>query len=128
MLWFAAHAVYVFEVLAGRQASFPVQEVVLLVRARSSRAALAAATRLARQEELVDDSLTLDGRPARQRLLGVRKVVECAAHATDQSSADGRLRKLRSGAEATYCTYRVSSRGDLKKLMQRREISVTIED
>lgn len=127
-VWFAAHAVYVFECIASPQTEFTVQENVLLVRARSSKAALAAATRLAKRDELVDASLTLDGEPARQRFLGIRKVVECASRASDRASKDGRVRDIRSGSEATYLSYRVANRADLRRLMQGKEAGVTIEE
>jgi len=128
VLWYAAHAVYVFELLRGRQSTFTVVENVLLVRARSRKAGLAAAIRVGRREDSVDPTLTIDGRPARQKFLGIRKIVSCAADPFDNSSADGLVGTIRSGTEATYLTYRVSSRADLARIMRGKEAEVVFEE
>lgn len=127
-VWFAAHAVYCFEQLRGRQRTFTVMENVLMVRGRSAKEALAAATPVARREELNDPTLTIDDRPGRLRFLGIRKVVSCAAQAGDASSRDGRVRVMRAGVEATFLTYRVAGRAALKRLLQGKELDVTLEE
>lgn len=127
-LWFAAHALYVFEVVQGRQEAFTVLENILLIRAPSAKLALATAKKVARREEADDPSLTVDGLPARQRFLGIRKLVACAADPLDETSADGQVRVIRSGSEASYLTYRVASKATLQALMRGREAIVTIED
>ncbi len=127
-LWFAAHAVYSFELLRGRQTTFTLVENVLLIRARSSKAALVAAIALGKRQQLEDPSLTLDGKPARQKFLGIRKLVTCAADVSDDSSRDGRVREVHSGTEATYLTYRVTGRAALKKLMAGKEAELILEE
>jgi len=127
-LWFAAHAVYVFELIRGRQSTFTIVENVLLVRGRSAKAALAEATTVARREDSDDPSLTVDSKPARQRFLGIRKIVSCAADPFDASSADGQVQTIRSGMEATYLTYRVVGRAALRRLLAGKEAAVTLEE
>jgi hypothetical protein len=128
MIWFAAHAVYVFEPVSGRQKSFKVLENVLMVRARSSKSALASALVVARREASDDPSLVIDGKPARQRFLGIRKVVACAADPFDDSSTDGQVRTIRQGTEATYFSYRVASRAALNRLVVGKDAKITLED
>lgn len=127
-IWFAAHAVYVFELIRGRQSTFTIVENILMVRGRSAKEALAAARTVARREESHDPSLTIDGKPARQRLLGIRKVVACAADPFDATSTDGQVSVMRSGTEATYLTYRVVGRAALKRLLDGKEADVTLEE
>lgn len=126
--WFAAHAVYVYEAIRGRQTPITIVENVLLIRAQSAKAALSAALRLARRELKDDPSLTLDGKPARKRFLGVRKIVSCAADAFDKTSNDGLVREIRSGTEGTYLKYRVSGRAALRSLMAGREVDTSFEE
>ena len=127
-LWCAAHAVYVFELLSGRQRTFTVVENILLIRAGSSKAALAAATRMARREQSNDPTLTVDGKAARQRFFGIRKVVSCAADPFDRTSTDGLVKTIRSGVEATYLNYRVEGRRALKQLMSGLEVKAVLEE
>ena len=128
MLWFAAHAVHVFELVSGRQTTFKVLEDVLMIRARNAKSALAAALRQVKRETVVDETLTLGNRPARQRFLGIRKVVECAADLSDRTSHGGEVREMKSGVEATYQFYRIKGRDELKRLMQGKDVEVILEE
>lgn len=128
MLWYAAHAVYVFELVGARQRTFTVIENILLIRGSSSKTALASAVRVARREESNDPTLEIDGKAARQKFLGIRKIVSCAADPFDLNSKDGLVKTIRSGAEATYLTYRVANRQALKRLMQGAETEVFLEE
>lgn len=127
-LWYAAHAVFVFELIRGRQNTFTIMENVLLVRASSRADALKLATVIAKRNEGHDPSLTVDGKRARQKFHGIRKLVACAADPFDSSSRDGQVRAVRSGTEATYLTYRVVGRTALRRLLSGKESKVVIEE
>jgi hypothetical protein len=101
-------------------------ENVVLVRAATSRAALVAALRLARRDVVPDPTLAVDGKPARQRFLGIRTVIECGASAWS-GSRDGRVERIGPGVEATYLSYRVTGRRALKKLLRGADVEVTLE-
>lgn len=126
--WYSAHAIFVFEVVTGRQNTFTVIENILLVRANSPAAALKRALAVARRSQPNNPSLTVDGRPARQSFQGIRKIVECAADANDSISKDGLVSILRVGTEATYLKYRVVGRSSLKRLLSGKETSVVVEE
>ncbi len=126
--WYAAHAVYVFEVIDKKQQFFTVMENILLIRSRSPGAAQKAAFKIARKEDSGDTTLTVDNQPARQRFVGIRKVVACAADAFDESSEDGSVVSIQSGTEATYLTYRLESKRALTTWMNGSEIDVTFEE
>lgn len=127
MRWFSAHALYFYEFLDKRQSIFTAMENVLLVRARSHKAALSKALRIARRETRGDSNLTVDGRPARTRFLGIRRVVECAADPFGDSP-DGLVREIEHGTEATYLTFRVASRAALRRLAAGKEVELVLEE
>lgn len=115
MKWYAAHAIMYVEFKGGRQTEFPVWENVLLVGARSVGEAMKRARRRAREDTGdARGSMVWDGRPARWRYGGIRKLIEC------QSPED----RPQSGTEITYSEFLVKGRDGLRKLTRGDAMSV----
>jgi Domain of unknown function (DUF4288) len=117
---YAAHLVLAIKWRDGPQPSIPLFENVRLVYAESDADAHRLACALGRQEEedLTDDGLRWDGRPARYEFVGVRKLIECRP-------ADGRLGH---GAEVTYSQLTVRTEDDLKKFAAGQPVEVLYQE
>ncbi|HEX5748422.1 MAG TPA: DUF4288 domain-containing protein [Archangium sp.] len=119
MSWYAAHVVLYFEYREGPQDEFPVMENVYLIHAATDEAAFARAENRGRSDCAEDDeSLTVNGRPARLVFGGVRKLISCA---TDAET-------LEDGVEATYSFLVVSGRQQLDALIKGEPVPVLYEE
>lgn len=124
-IWFAAHALFYFKLKKGKQTTFTVMENVYLVHARNGNEARSRAEALAQAEAVADDSLTVDGKPAVMVFAGLRKILWCAA---DPSRPGGpEVEKVYDGIEATYSTFTVQGRRELKALLEGKRATVAYE-
>jgi hypothetical protein len=119
MSWYAAHVVLYFEFREGPQDEFPVMENVYLIHAATEEEAFARAEKRGRSVCVEDDeSLTVNGRPARLVFGGVRKLISC----------DTDAETLEDGVEATYSFLVVSSRQQLDALSKGEPVPVLYEE
>ena len=124
--WWAAHVVLYLKESRARQATFLAEENVYLVRARGEAEARKRGASLGRAECVPDNSLRVNGRPAKIVFGGVRRVTWCAADPRSETKWPW-VRKLRPGVEATFSTFVVRSRSDLDALIEGRSVSVRYE-
>lgn len=116
---FAVHTLVAVRV-EGREANdtIPVYENVLLIQATDGDDAERRATDIASLED--EEELRWDGKPARLRFVGIRKVIECQPFGTAKRIGDG--------AELTYSVLSVASDADLKKLAAGDPVIVTYSE
>ena len=123
MSWYAASAIFVFRVRSGKQRRFPVWENVYLIEATSDVDALRKAEQLAKDQQVTDATLTLDGKPAELSYAGIRKVLTIE----NPFPADPNADRPRDGTEVTYSEFTVSSEKEIKKLLRGERLSVVYE-
>ena len=123
--WYAASVIMYVRLKSGRQRTFPVDENVFLVSARSFEDARERAEELGRAAE-GQEGLRWNGRPAEMVFGGVRKVVSCAADPAVPGESE--VIKLYDGVEATYSSFLVKGRSELEALIQGKPAAVLYED
>jgi hypothetical protein len=111
MTWFAAHIIIGFIPDFHEKLPLSAWENVILLEAESESAAMAEANQVGKDEEALDDELTIDGKPARRFFAGVRKLVRISNEEPPQDEAPPRHR-----TEITYSEFKVKSFEDLKIL------------
>lgn len=126
MPWYAAHVVLYHELREGPQEEYPVMENVYLVHAVNEDEAFAKAERRGHSACVEDESLTVEGRPARLVFGGVRKLISCAT--PTESSGPSTAEAIEDGVEATYSFLRVSSRKELDDLIKGEPVQVLYEE
>jgi uncharacterized protein DUF4288 len=126
MPWYAAHVVLYHEFREGSQEEYPVMENVYLVHAANEDEALAKAEKRGRSACVEDESLTVDGRPARLVFGGVRKLISCAS--APESPGPSTAEVIEDGVEATYSFLVVSSRKELDALIKGEPVQVLYEE
>lgn len=103
----------------GRQVGFPILENIVLLRARSRREAMVQAKKRAKMDAGDHGgSLFWNGRPARWRFAGIRKLIECQ----DSNKAPT------SGTEITYSEFYVRGRQQLRQLVRGDVASVSYRE
>lgn len=116
MPWYIAHIIMYFEWKIQTQPEYLVQENLYLVEATSSREATTKAEILGRMDESPeDDGLFIGDQPARLRLAGVRKVVECLP--PDERPTHG--------TEVSYTELTVDSLATVQALAAGKDVTVT---
>jgi hypothetical protein len=126
MPWYAAHVVLYHEFREGPQEEYPVMENVYLVHAGTEDEAFAKAEKRGRSDCVEDESLTVNGRPARLVFGGVRKLISCAA--APESPGPSTVETIEDGVEATYSFLVVSSRKELDALIKGEPVQVLYEE
>ena len=116
MPWYCAHAVMLVEYDDHFQDNFPIWENVYLIEAGSREEVTALAEECARSVH--GQAMTCDGRPAKLRLLGIRRVVDCFESGTT----------VQSGTEITHISMEVQASDDLKRFMDGEEVTVLLSD
>ena|SRR5712691_3321562 len=120
MTWYAAHAVLSVVFKDGNQDHIPLWENVYLIQADSSDAAFDAAEACVRQfESVVDESFTFEGRPARWRFRGIRKMIAC--------DVDERG-NLFSGSEATFLQMELKSEEELRAFLELETVTLKLDE
>jgi hypothetical protein len=117
--WYAAHVLLYVELLDGAQDHYTVWENIYLISAQSDAEAFDRAEALGRLEEKADEDSghTADGRPARFRYAGIRRLAECIDF--ENGPEDGR--------EVTYIEYTVRRKKALDMLLATQACPVVIE-
>lgn len=126
MPWYAAHVVLYHEYREGPQEEFPVMENVYLIHAATDDDASARAEHRGRSDCVDDESLTINGRPARLVFGGVRKLISCAT--APEKPGPSTVETLEDGVEATYSFMVVSSRQELDALINGEPVPVLYEE
>jgi Domain of unknown function (DUF4288) len=121
-MWYAAHVIMNVEFKdPADQTSYPLWENIVLVEADSDRAAWEQAERLGREDETDGtDNFRWNGRPARWKFAGVRKVIECRSDEQDDRPVHG--------AEVSYSQMSVPDKESLAKLVQGKAVEVLYEE
>ncbi|WP_158502003.1 DUF4288 domain-containing protein [Vitiosangium sp. GDMCC 1.1324] len=125
MGWYAASAVMYFQLKNEPQDEFYIWENVYLLEAPNGAEARRKAEHFGKLEEGDDDTLTLDGKPARLVFGGIRKLLTCAP-AIGGSSGDNDI--IEDGVEATYNAFTVSSREKLDAFIRGEPVEVLYEE
>ena len=119
-MWYAAHAIFYFELINAKQESYLVHENIYLISADTYDAAEEEAKRIAQgNEDLnVDGHLEVNGEKAGYRLAGIRKVIEAQTvpYPDDELSANGR--------EITYSVMEVDTLDEVKALANGEMVNV----
>jgi hypothetical protein len=122
--WFAAHALIGTKRIDAKGA-IVVYENVFLVEATSHQKAKELAIAMAMPEVDLDDTTTLDGAPAVNFFVGIRKTI-LISHPTS-SNLDETSPPI-SGTEITYSAFEVDSEEDLQKLAKGECVNVRYVD
>ncbi|HEY9871024.1 MAG TPA: hypothetical protein V6D08_17800 [Candidatus Obscuribacterales bacterium] len=99
----------------------PVYENVILVEADSVDKAMETATLIAEAEVKLDDTITVDNKPAQRLFAGIRKVVTIQNPEGITAEQSGPTM----GTEVTYSLFEVASEEDLEKLANGDAVTVT---
>ena len=119
MPWFAAHVLETTQVIDGTQAEYPVWENIMVFEAPDHDVVWDVAEVVARKRygyDPVSSDTSLEGKPARRRLVGIRRIV----FILDQFPA--------SGAEVSYLHYHVPDMESLEKLMCEEPINIRFDE
>ena len=122
MTWYAAHIIMAIRTIEGGQGPIPVYENVFLIEASDRKEAVDKARKIGKEEALIDDKGTLNGKPAKWVFAGVRKIVSISnpyEHDPDQD----RLRPI-DGTEITYSKFEVADEVAIKRLAKSEEVEV----
>jgi len=128
MQWYAASVVVYTEVIdEPSQNTFLVHENVYLVQAVDDDDAWSKAEELGRQNAVPDQSLRMDGRPARDVFGGVRKVIEMAPNVWTGKNRS-KVTELEHGVEATYNVFVVEGRERLTALIGGESVELSYRE
>ena len=111
MTWYCAHIIIGIRKKADDQSPISVEEDVVLLEADSFDEAMKKAEILGKQEEMLDDALTVNDMPAIRIFAGVRKVISIR---NEMPPADEVPPSH--GSEVTYSMFEVSDMETLMKL------------
>jgi hypothetical protein len=118
MPWYAAHIVMAFNVKDGEQRSVPVWENIVLINADNpAKAKIKAIAYGERDAAIEDDSLTLDGVPAKMIFVGVRKIIDCVN--SDSRPDDG--------IEVSYLEMEFSDMRSLSQFMEGKSLPSSLD-
>ena len=117
MPWFAAHVLETTLIIDGAQSQYPVWENIMVFEAPDHDTVWDVAEEVARKRYGHEsESLSLEGRPAQRRLVGIRRVV----FILDKFPA--------SGAEVSYLHYHVPDLESMEKLMCDEQIEIRFDE
>ncbi len=112
MSWYTANILIALKAEGRKQTKYPVYENVVLIEAASVEDAYRKAEKIGREEEAIDDALTLYSAPAKRIFAGIRKVITVQNpfpnHPTDDRPCDG--------TEITYSLLELDSEEAIAKL------------
>lgn len=119
MTWFGVSIIISTRLKHGKQKKIPIYENVVLVEAKTSKEAAKNAAKLAKSQIVVDNSLTLDNKPAYLCFEGIRKVVNVSN--PEPLSLD-KQRPI-NGTEITYSEF-IINYSDIEKLIEGKEVKI----
>lgn len=117
MSWYSAHILMAVEYVEGEQDRFPAWENVVLLRAASEAEAWGRAEERGRQDAEDHDGFQWDGRAARWRFAGVRKMTECVPFGDRPDDGD----------EVSYVEFEFPSRADLEHYLNGEPATLTAD-
>jgi len=123
MAWFSATLISVARLRTGEQDSYPVWEDICLIEASTDDEAFRKAEELGKSRDSDDQTLTLNGQPARMTFLGVRKVARVINPLDVSEDA-----VPQHGSEVAFSKYSVSASTDLEKLVRGESVPVIYEE
>jgi hypothetical protein len=123
MAWFSATFISVARLRTGEQDSYPVWEDICLIEASTDDEAFRKAEELGKSRDSDDQTLTLNGQPARMTFLGVRKVARVINPLDVPEDA-----VPQHGSEVAFSKYSVSASTDLEKLVRGESVPVIYEE
>jgi hypothetical protein len=119
--WFCAHGIMVLIYTDGPpQQEFTIWENVYLINADSEDEAASRAEAIGRMEQEAGETSATEeeGRPARWRFLGIRKVIACEN--ADEQPVDS--------IEVTYSTFQVCSLGEAQQIAEGNSVALEYVD
>jgi hypothetical protein len=120
-MWYCAHALHYFEYRdqpPQSQEEYYIWEHLYLIQADSADSAwIRAEQRALDDQQLEDESLRLNGRPANLRFASVQKIIECQG--LDETSG-----MPIDGTELSYSKYLVSSKEEFQKWISDKSAQV----
>ena len=117
MTWYAAHIIVSIRTIERQKGPILVYENVILVEASDGEQAWIKARAHAKASMVKDDSATLNGEPAAEALVGIRKIIEVSNRWPLSQSGDRPL----DGTEITYSQFEVKDERALSKLANGEE-------
>ena len=118
MPWYAASVIMYVKFKDGIQNKYPIWENVILIRARSQKAALSLAKKRAKRDEGDSDgSFTWEKRPATWVFAGIRKLVTCSCE-----------NRLGHGTEVTFSQMEVKDYRAFVNLVKGRPVKILYEE
>jgi len=118
MPWYAAHIIVSTRPIKRDGGEISVYENVILLSAKDDDEADVKAKRYGENSVVEDETLRIDGEPAEESFVGVRKIIEI------RGPIDSVGDEPVDGAEITYSEMRVKDEEALEKLAKGDEVSV----
>ena len=120
MAWYAAHAIVSIRPNKAAKGEVLVYENVILVEAENDRVATRKARRVSKASIPKDDSLQLNGEPATESFIGIRKIIAVSNPWPASPEGD----RPSDGTEITYSKFTVKDARSLSKLVKGEEVSI----
>lgn len=119
MTWYAANLIMYIRLKKGKQDHYPIQENIILIKAKDEKEAYMKATNRGKQDE-GDSSGTLyyGDDPASMVFAGIRKITTC-----EESE-----KRPDDGTEITYSEFEVDSEEKIRSLVEGDPVFVLYED
>jgi len=120
MTWFAANLIIAIHPKDGEHESILVYENIILVEAINSDDAFLKAKEIGQLEAMLEDSLTIDDKPAIREFVGIRKLTNISNPEPFDPDQDPPT----NGTEITYSVYRVPDKRALRNLASGEIVNV----
>lgn len=120
MTWYAAHTIVSIRPTKPRKAEIVVYENVILIEANDEHAAAEKARKYGKASIVEDKTLTIDGKPAVESFVGVRKIISISNPWPLDPDSDRPV----DGTEITYSKFKLKDQADLSKLVDGKETSI----
>jgi hypothetical protein len=117
MTWYAAHIIVSIRPIKPRKGPILVYENVILIEASDAEEAWTKARKHAEASIVEDESLRVNGAPATESLVGIRKIIEVSNRWPLSQSGDRPV----DGTEITYSEFQVKNERALSKLAKGEE-------
>jgi hypothetical protein len=120
MTWYAAHTIVTIRPIKPDKGEIGGYENVILVEANNEHEAINKARKYAQDSIPEDESLKVDGKPAIQSFIGIRKIVAVTNPWPLSQDADRPV----DGTEITYSKFAVKDERALSKLVNGEEVLI----
>lgn len=120
MTWFAASIIVTTRPIEKSPGPILIYENVVLIEAKNSDEAFSKAAEYANAAIVIDDSLTVDDKPAVESFAGIRKLINISnPHPLDLDNAPPTT-----GTEITYSCFEVANEQDLVELVNGEDVVI----